>query len=64
MKYIKDYEISLKNKVIEEGDVMINEAIEELQNLDADKINDDTINAVLEKLSGKNNLFVKAMLDK
>ncbi|XP_018332037.1 DNA mismatch repair protein Msh2 [Agrilus planipennis] len=67
MKYIRDYEFSLKKKEIQEGDELINEFLSKCRQLNVSELSDEELIASVQKLKEeilkKNNMFVKGLMN-
>ncbi|KAK4883145.1 hypothetical protein RN001_006464 [Aquatica leii] len=63
MKLIKDYEISLKRKIVEEGDQLIQDSLKKCKKIDLSK-SDEELLAELQSIKDdiQSNLFVKGLL--
>ncbi|KRT83688.1 hypothetical protein AMK59_3883 [Oryctes borbonicus] len=67
MKYINEYEFSLKRKLIEEGDATISTILKRIKKIDFNSISDEEILHELQKLRedslANGNLFLKGLLE-
>ncbi|KAL1506027.1 hypothetical protein ABEB36_005463 [Hypothenemus hampei] len=64
MKFIKDFEMDIKKKVIEDGDVIIKEVLAKLKSVVAENGSvEEFLKNTKNQLSDSNNLFVKGLLN-
>ncbi|XP_056633214.1 DNA mismatch repair protein Msh2 isoform X1 [Diorhabda sublineata] len=67
LKYIKDFEPSVKRKIISEGDEIIKNTLKKFKSLDLDTMTDDELQNYIQKakeeLVTTNNLFINGLLD-
>ncbi|XP_017776907.1 PREDICTED: DNA mismatch repair protein Msh2-like [Nicrophorus vespilloides] len=66
MKYIKDFDPSLKRKLIDEGNGMIAKVLEDFKGIDVANLSDDDLEAKLKKLktdlAKQDNLYIKGLI--
>ncbi|KAI4458816.1 dna mismatch repair protein muts family member [Holotrichia oblita] len=67
MKYINDFEFSLKRKAIDDGDELITNVLKKIQTIDETKMTDEEILSEMETLRNEQlstgNLFLKGLLE-
>ncbi|KAK9737077.1 MutS domain V [Popillia japonica] len=67
MKYINDFEFSLKRKAIDDGDELIANILKKIQKIDETKMSDEEILSEMENLRSEQlstgNLFLKGLLE-
>ncbi|GJQ86278.1 putative component of the post-replicative DNA mismatch repair system (MMR) [Trypoxylus dichotomus] len=67
MKYINDYEFSLKRKLIEDGDVVVSDTLKKIKKIDFNSLSDEELLNQLQELREESlatgNLFLKGLLE-